>query len=430
MREHVRFAFSLLRALPPVTMLAWFAMSTHGLGQTTPEELVKDSLVHLIVKAIPDVPTQPGQEPKLEEMARGTGFVVSRDGFVLTNYHLVKDLSGYKPGSLVISASFGQDEEINRRKLQLVKSDAAFDLLLLKGAEGSATYKPVVFSDSNGIKVLNADSELYSAGFPRAEDPTLQTEPVSSRGSVKDRNGPDAHLWNLSLEMNAGQSGSPVFTKNGHVVGIATSDSRINKSTNFMIPAYFADSLLAHVKFAAMEEKYAALEERINKMEKDKIDPSIGRIGEAETSLKEIQSNFMWSAANKQQDLNIVFRKLASSGPVIEKLRLSITPSVSNKEGLPVDIGSVNTDFDFDGDPDYFLLTAYDKNTRKGTFSVKAALDVLRRKFCSEGKSFVLDKFTVGIEPFLKDDVALEPEYVTVDYPLVKKGCANAVPNG
>jgi S1-C subfamily serine protease len=425
MKSCIEFSVKRLRVFAAFMLVLAAAQSLPAVAQEPQEVRVKESLVHLIISGIPDVNTQSG-EPDREEFSKGTGFLVSQDGFILTNYHLMKKAGAYKQDKIEIKASFGPTINSDVADVQLVKSDKAFDLLLLKvGSRDSQPYKPVVFATSSEIMALKPGAKISLLGFPGPENPVLQRNAILSDGTITDFNGADAHLWQINLTTNAGQSGSPIFQTVGgvdKVVGIATSHSKINDDTEFMIPAFFADSLLAHVKFSAVETRLAALEAKVEDMKEKDIKP-------AKKSLDEIQSNFFWSASSSQQDIEIFFRKLANSDSNIDKLRLSITPRASNKEGAPVNIGSVDTDFNFDSEPDYFELSNYNEETRKGKFSIRTALDKIRAHFCLASGVNSMENFTVGIEPFLKGDVALDPEFVTIDYPLVKKGCANAGPS-
>jgi S1-C subfamily serine protease len=401
--------------------IAAFAVSSQlALAQEPIANSLKPSLVHLIVKAIPDVKTRDGATPGLVEFTRGTGFVVSSDGYILTNYHLVKDLTGYKPGSLFISASFGEFSETNRRKLQMVKSDAAFDLLLLKGAEGSAKYNPVTLAPDIEIRSVDSDQELISIGFPRPENEDLQTEPVESRGRLKDKNGPDAHLWNVSLTMNSGQSGSPIINSTGRVVGIGTADSLINKETNFMIPAYLASSLMAHLKFGEYETKLVALEKRLDDFEKVRLEKAEDTLEKAVENIDEIASNFEWSAKTEGDHVMVAYEKLANTGPQIDAVTIRATPLARGKGG-PVNLFTLVAKNSDDPEDDTILPDVYDPAKRRGVTLAKGLFVRLKNVFCEADDAVEMTRVKIDIEPFLQDNVPLDPESIFLEHSLDKK---------
>lgn len=421
MKACVRVALKGLRVLAMAFLILAAGRSPAALAQEPAAARVKESLVLLMISGVPDVKTQSGQEPAREEFARGTGFLVSQDGFILTNYHLIKKAGGYKPDSVKIFASFGPTVSSNVEEVQLVKSDKAFDLLLLKAASrDSQAYKPVTFATSSEIMALHSGAAISRVGFPRPENPTLQKNAILSDGTVSDFNGPDAHLWQIDLTINAGQSGSPIFQTLGgveKVVGIATSDSTINEDTEFMIPAFFADSLLAHVKFAGLEQKYASLEERINTLEKEKVDPSIGRIGEAEDDLKDIQKYFTWTGVMAGSDLTVKLQKIVSDGPMPQEIKVNVTPVAYSEDGSNVELGSY---------PKRLMLEAGGTDKFRGSFSFKSLKGKIQRDLCDKNADR-MPELALEIRAIMAteggNEVELEPYQIIVKTNLKKEEC-------
>lgn len=427
------YLLALARSVIAFCCLFWAGAA---LAQDAMKE-IENSLVHIVVTAIPVI----GDESKPRtEVARGTGFVVSDDGFVLTSYHLIKDIKGIKQGSLEIKASFGPviSSDNNRKPLEPVKSDVAFDLLLLKVDDDGSDFSPVKFARSSEVANLSSSDILMTKGFQRPDNPSKEwTVSDRTNGHIANKNGPAAHLWMVELTMNSGQSGSPIFLRNGHVVGIATADSLINKDSNFMIPAYFADSLLSHIRLGEMQVQIAELTERLNAIETDKVDASIARIGEAETSLTEIQSNFLWSAGITEsgslhnRQIYVEYRRLANKGPEIGSIILNIKPYAVGEEGDSITMGSPKLDFYNKPSDGSQPPNEYDPATRRGKFPIKRALQLVMEHFCETDDLKALQRLSVGVIPVLKDGQTLAKETIAVDFPFDTKECSNVLsPNG
>ncbi len=148
----------------------------------------------------------------------GTGFVVSRDGLIVTNAHVI--------GSAKAQVSALWDASAGRKPVQLRVVDyaEADDLVLLK-AETGAPYEPMAMSE-----IYELSRPLFSVGFPLAGSvaETLQTSPsdiVLSRGilgSVRRQN--DRVEWiQHDCRIASGNSGGPlVDQQTGAVVGVNT----------------------------------------------------------------------------------------------------------------------------------------------------------------------------------------------------------------
>ncbi len=135
--------------------------------------------------------------------AGGTGFLIDAKGYLVTNAHVIKD------AKTIIVQSRGQEYKAN-----LVKVDAERDLAILKIDDSE--FKP--FSSlPYGFKKTGADlgEQIFTLGFPRDEIVYGEGYMSASTGF----NG-DTMSCQIAVAANPGNSGGPVFNKNGEVVGI------------------------------------------------------------------------------------------------------------------------------------------------------------------------------------------------------------------
>lgn len=139
--------------------------------------------------------------------ASGTGFFITTDGYFVTNHHVVK---GSK--SIVIRTVNGK-----RYPAEIVRIDAANDLAILK-AEG--TFRALPVQNSQGVR---RGDRVFTLGFP---NPLLQgIEPKFTDGVISSLTGSrdKPNNFQMSVPIQPGNSGGPLISSLGNVVGIVVS---------------------------------------------------------------------------------------------------------------------------------------------------------------------------------------------------------------
>jgi serine protease Do len=139
----------------------------------------------------------------------GTGFLVDGKGYLLTNYHVVKN-------STVVEVQ----NTLGEYQARIIQVDRQSDLALLKIEDSS--YHP--FNGlPYGISRSGADlgEELFTLGYPR---PTI----VYGKGYLSAETGfqGDSTAFQLTIAANPGNSGTPVLNADGEVIGIVTSSQQ------------------------------------------------------------------------------------------------------------------------------------------------------------------------------------------------------------
>src|SRR5438874_9574212 len=174
----------------------------------------------------PGQPGQPGQgpAPRAESRSLGSGFVISQDGYVLTNAHVVE-------GADEITVKFTDKREF---KAKVIGADKRTDIALIKI---DATGLPAVrFGDPAKLKV---GEWVVAIGSPFGFENTVTAGIVSAKGrSLPQENF--VPFIQTDVAINPGNSGGPLFNMRGEVVGI---NSQIYSRTggfmglSFAIPA-------------------------------------------------------------------------------------------------------------------------------------------------------------------------------------------------
>jgi S1-C subfamily serine protease len=136
-------------------------------------------------------------------IAQGSGFLVSKDGRILTNYHVIEN------GSAAIvklpdGAFFGVEG--------VIATDKARDIALIK-ANGES-FRTVPLGDSDGLQV---GEEIVAIGNPLSLESTVSSGIVSGIRTVKEQGG---KFLQITAPISPGSSGGPLFNMAGEVVGI------------------------------------------------------------------------------------------------------------------------------------------------------------------------------------------------------------------
>ena len=141
-------------------------------------------------------------EPKVT----GTGFLITPNGYLVTNHHVVRDSDKVR----VQTASGLLDAVV-------IRTDAATDLALLKVA-GTFDALPVVSSRNSRL-----GSTVATVGFPniglQGFEPKFSKGDISSLSGIQD----DVRYFQISVPVQPGNSGGPLFDERGNVVGVVTS---------------------------------------------------------------------------------------------------------------------------------------------------------------------------------------------------------------
>ena len=174
---------------------------------------------------------------QVEGQAAGTGFVLSADGYIVTNNHVID-------GATDITVKFSDGDQVTA---DVVAADAGSDLAVLKADRGGLRALPLGDSDALqvGDQVVAIGNALDLSG-----QPTVTTGIVSAKDrSLTEPNG--EHLANLlqtDTAINPGNSGGPLLDMNGNVVGINTAIAGQAQNIGFAIAINPAQTLIDQLR--------------------------------------------------------------------------------------------------------------------------------------------------------------------------------------
>jgi len=165
-----------------------------------------------------------------KEIATGTGFLVSSDGKLITNHHVIEGAT-----SAVAKSENGGLFPIDG----VLADDPTNDLVLLK-LKGRDL--PFLTLDNSGT--VEVGTRIAIIGSPLGLEGTLSEGIVSALRKLKG----DVNVLQITAAISPGSSGSPVINANGYVVGIASSLLGGGQALNFAVPVVCANRLSANVK--------------------------------------------------------------------------------------------------------------------------------------------------------------------------------------
>ena len=180
----------------------------------------------------------PRQQPGAgEEMSLGSGFIISSDGYILTNNHVVAHAS-----KVTVKLSDRRDYTA-----KVVGADPSYDIALLKiDAKNLPT---VSIGDSNTLK---AGQWVLAIGSPYGLSHTVTAGIVSAVGrSLGNSDQPYVPFIQTDVPINRGNSGGPLFNLDGQVVGINSqifSNSGGYMGLSFAIPIDVAMNAVQQLK--------------------------------------------------------------------------------------------------------------------------------------------------------------------------------------
>ena len=170
----------------------------------------------------------PEQQPKIQE-GFGSGFIVSSDGYVVTNEHVVHNAS-----KIEVTLTKSEDP----LPAEIVWSDFDTDLAVLK-INSDKEFHPIKMGDSNNLKPGNW---AIAIGNPFGFEHTVTTGVISALGrpinipTQDSRPRSYSNLIQTDAAINPGNSGGPLLNINGEVIGINTAISLQGQGIGFAIP--------------------------------------------------------------------------------------------------------------------------------------------------------------------------------------------------
>ncbi len=191
-----------------------------------------NAVVHIRVKR--KLPAQNQQNNKIDPLATGSGFLISSDGFVVTNHHVIENAE-----EIIVTTQDGIEN-----KAELIGHDSATDLAVIKIFNGN--FHPVSFADSDK---LQAGQLAIAIGNPFGFQHTVTAGVVSALGrTLRTQAGRLIDdVIQTDAALNPGNSGGPLMDSSGRVIGVNTAVIRMAQGLCFAVSSNLAQFITSKI---------------------------------------------------------------------------------------------------------------------------------------------------------------------------------------
>ena len=172
------------------------------------------------------------REREFRKKGLGSGFIVTKDGYIVTNNHVIS-----KAEDIQVVLYDG-----SRYTAEIVGQDAKTDLAVLK-IKPEKKLKPVVFGDSGKLRI---GDWVMAIGNPFGLGYTVTVGIVSAKGRSLGLGAYDDFIQ-TDASLNPGNSGGPLFNLGGEVVGVNTAIAARGQGIGFSIPASMAKGVISQL---------------------------------------------------------------------------------------------------------------------------------------------------------------------------------------
>jgi serine protease Do len=175
----------------------------------------------------------PEQQREFKQRSLGSGFLISPDGYIVTNNHVVENADEIRV--------FLKDEKEFAATVE--GRDANTDLALIK----IKADKPLPFLPLGDSKNLSVGEWVVAIGSPFGLEQTVTAGIISAKGRVIG-SGPYDDFLQTDASINPGNSGGPLLNMEGEVIGINTAIIASGQGIGFAIPINLAKGIIDQLK--------------------------------------------------------------------------------------------------------------------------------------------------------------------------------------
>ena len=171
---------------------------------------------------------------EMKQQSLGSGFIVDKEGYILTNNHVVEGADEIK-----VKCSDGREF-----KARVIGRDKKTDLALIKIASLFKDLPTLVLGDSDTMRV---GDWVLAIGNPFGLEHTVTQGIISATGRVIGA-GPYDNFLQTDAPINPGNSGGPLVNLRGEVIGINTAIVSSGQGIGFAIPSSIAKTIISQLK--------------------------------------------------------------------------------------------------------------------------------------------------------------------------------------
>lgn len=168
----------------------------------------------------------------------GTGFFIDKRGYLVTNYHVIENGKTFE-------ISISKKGETNEYNAETVSVDKQNDLAILKIVD--TKFSPLISLNYNfNTKTQDVGSSVFALGYPLTQ--IMGNEIKFTDGKISSKSGfqGDITTYQISVPIQPGNSGGPLFDEKGNLVGVTSSgiNKQIADNANYAIKTSYLKLLI------------------------------------------------------------------------------------------------------------------------------------------------------------------------------------------
>ena len=201
------------------------SVSNNSSGEMSARDIYYNLALKQVVGINSDITTTNVWGMQVQGSVSGTGFVISEDGYILTNYHVIEDAyNTNSPITVMFSSESGYDT--TEYTAEVIGFERNNDVAVIK-IEATGLSAATLGSSSD----LLVGDTVYAVGNPLGELTYSMTPGiVSATDRVITTEEGRMNMFQISAAVNEGNSGGPVYNAYGQVVGIVTAKPNTSSS--------------------------------------------------------------------------------------------------------------------------------------------------------------------------------------------------------
>jgi serine protease Do len=207
----------------------------------TSTELVERRFSNPLEELFPEYFSPPAQDDRQEKIPRagaGSGFIIDKEGYILTNNHVIKD-------AVEIEVMLDSEKTF---KADIVGSDSETDIALIKIDPGDEDLPVLPIGDSDKVKVGDWVMAVGNPAIHYLLDRTVTVGVISGKGRKRLVNQSFDDFLQTDAAINLGNSGGPLVNMRGEVIGINTLILANTEGLGFSIPINKAREIIPQLK--------------------------------------------------------------------------------------------------------------------------------------------------------------------------------------